>query len=55
MPKKRVNISLDEVTIERLKILSKEHHMNVSTMITFLTWKEKLEDERIYERTRKRN
>lgn len=44
--KKRVNISLDEVTIERLKILSKENHMNVSTMVTFLTWKEKLQDER---------
>lgn len=53
--KKRVNISLDEVTIERLRILSKENHMNVSTMITFLTWKEKLQDERIYERTGKRN
>ena len=53
--KQRVNMSLDEDTIERLRKLSKERHMNVSTLVTFLTWKEDLKDERFYEQTRKRN
>lgn len=53
--KKRVNMSLDEDTIERLRKLSKERHMNVSTLVTFLAWKEDLKDERFHEQTRKRN
>ena len=36
--KKRVNISLDEDTIERLKTLATESHMNVSQWISQAVW-----------------
>lgn len=38
--KKRVNISLDEETIMKIKELSEEVHKNVSQWITDAVWKE---------------
>ena len=38
--KKRVNISLDEETIEKLKELAGQSHRNVSQWITEAVWKE---------------
>lgn len=36
--KKRVNISLDEDTVEEIKKLAKSSHMNVSQWITQAVW-----------------
>lgn len=43
--KKRVNISLDEDTIERLKVLATESHMNVSQWISQVVWNTDTEKE----------
>lgn len=42
--KKRVNISLDEETAERIKELAKESHRNVSQWITDAVWNEKKQE-----------
>ena len=36
--KKRVNVSLDEETVEQLKILAEKSHKNVSQWITDAVW-----------------
>lgn len=36
--KKRVNISLDEETAERIKKLARDSHKNVSQWITDVVW-----------------
>lgn len=36
--KKRVNISLDEETVEKIKELSEKSHKNVSQWITDAVW-----------------
>jgi len=38
--KKRINISLDEETAEKLKELAEESHKNVSQWISDAVWKE---------------
>lgn len=38
LKKKRVNISIDEATHERLKEYAKSHHTTVSQAITNLIW-----------------
>lgn len=45
--KKRVNISLSEDTIERLKQYAWEHHTNVSQAITDWIWSEKVKNSQI--------
>lgn len=45
MAKVRVNISLDESTLERLKQYAFENHTNVSQAITDLIWKQKVKNE----------
>ena len=42
--KKRVNISLSEDTLERLKQYAWEHHTNVSQAITDWIWSEKVKN-----------
>ncbi|MCI6766295.1 MAG: ribbon-helix-helix domain-containing protein [Lachnospiraceae bacterium] len=41
--KKRVNISLDEDTVERLKELADQSHMNVSQWISQAVWNSRVE------------
>ena len=45
--KQRVNISLSEDTIERLKQYAWEHHTNVSQAITDWIWSAKVKNEQI--------
>lgn len=40
MMKKRINISLDEETIEKLKELAEATHRNVSQWVTEKVWEE---------------
>ena len=47
MAKKRVNISVDEDTIERLKQYAYENHTTVSQVITDVTWKLKVKNEQV--------
>ena len=56
--KKRINISLDEETIERLKELAETSHKNVSQWITDAVWsddkKERIVEERTYDQVDQR-
>ena len=45
--KKRINVSLTEDTIERLKQYAWEHHTNVSQAITDWIWSEKVKNAQI--------
>jgi len=45
--KKRINVSLTEDTIERLKQYAWEHHTNVSQAITDWIWSEKVKNTQI--------
>ena len=45
--KKRINVSLSEDTVERLKQYAYEHHMNVSQAITDWIWSAKVKNEQI--------
>lgn len=47
MSKVRVNVSLSEDTIERLKQFAFENHTTVSQAITDWTWKAKVKNEQI--------
>ena len=45
--KVRVNISVDEDTIERLKQYAYENHTTVSQVITDMAWKLKVKNEQL--------
>lgn len=47
MSKVRVNISVDESTLERLKQYAYEQHTNVSQAITDWIWRQKVKGEQI--------
>lgn len=47
MSKVRVNVSLSEDTVERLKQFAFENHTTVSQAITDWTWKAKVKNEQI--------
>lgn len=47
MSKVRINVSLSEDTIERLKQFAFENHTTVSQTITDWTWKAKVKNEQI--------
>ena len=47
MAKLRVNISIDEDTIERLKQYAYENHSTVSQVITDMAWKLKVKNEQV--------
>ena len=47
MAKVRVNISLEQDTIEHLKEYAKENHTTVSQVITDLTWKLKVKNPQV--------
>ena len=47
MTKVRVNISIDEDTIERLKQYAYENHSTVSQVITDMAWKLKVKNEQV--------
>lgn len=47
MAKVRVNISVDEDTIEHLKQYAKENYTTVSQVITEMTWKLKVKNPQI--------
>ena len=45
--RKRINLSLSEDTVEKLKQYAYEHHMNVSQAITDWIWSAKVKNEQI--------
>lgn len=47
LAKVRVNISVDEDTIERLKQYAYENHSTVSQVITDMAWKLKVKNEQV--------
>ena len=47
MGKKRINLSLDEDTEERLRQYSWENHSTMSKAVTDLVWKAKVKNEQV--------
>lgn len=47
MGKKRINLSLDEDTEERLRQYSWENHSTMSKTVTDLVWKAKVKNEQV--------
>lgn len=47
MAKQRVNISLDEDTLERLRLYAWENHATVSKAVTDLVWSAKVRNQEI--------